>query len=137
VARVEKPTLQGCDAKVRRARAHLDALYKEIGGFIESEPHEIVSEFDSETITRTVHLRVLKEPDETTWALLLGDFVHNLRSALDHLIWQLVLLSDAKPGEHNQFPICSRGMAYWCPRKDGTRVCATGCCAEWRSAIGP
>jgi hypothetical protein len=117
---VDQPTLEGCDAKVRRAREHLDALYAEIGAFIESEPHEIVSEFDAETLTRTFALRVLKEPDETAWAVLLGDFVHNLRSALDHLIWQLVLLNSAKPGDQNQFPICSHGTTYWCAKKDGS-----------------
>jgi hypothetical protein len=116
---VERPSLRGCDAKVERAREHLKTLYKEIDAFIESEPHEIVSEFDAETLTRIVRLRVLREPDETAWAVLLGDFLHNLRSALDHLVWQLVLLNGAEPGAHNQFPISSRRDTYWRAKKDG------------------
>ena len=34
-----------------------------------------------------------------------GDFVHNLRSALDYLAWQLVLLDDGRPTTETTFPI--------------------------------
>ena len=44
------------------------------------------------------------------WAVILGDAVHNLRSALDHLIWQLVLLDTGKDGSNeHQFPVASSG----------------------------
>jgi hypothetical protein len=51
--------------------------------------------------------------DQTVmWAGILGDVVHNWRSALDHLVWQLVLLDTGEDGtpEH-QFPIASTGAA--------------------------
>jgi hypothetical protein len=37
--------------------------------------------------------------------VLTGDFIHNLRSALDHLVWQLALLRVAEPSTELQFPI--------------------------------
>ncbi len=40
-----------------------------------------------------------------SWASIVsGDYVHNLRSALDHLAWQLVKVSGAKPGPWTSFP---------------------------------
>ncbi|QCB94745.1 hypothetical protein [Cellulomonas shaoxiangyii] len=38
------------------------------------------------------------------WAVLVGDIVHNARSALDHAAWQLVGLNGGTPGTHTQFP---------------------------------
>lgn len=35
----------------------------------------------------------------------IGDAVHNLRSSLDHLMWQLVLLNGCTPTKRTQFPI--------------------------------
>lgn len=37
--------------------------------------------------------------------MLVGDYVHNVRSALDHVVWQLVIANRGAPGRHTQFPI--------------------------------
>ena len=34
-----------------------------------------------------------------------GEILYNLRSALDHLVWRLVLVNGEEPGRHNAFPI--------------------------------
>lgn len=115
-----KPSLDGVDAKLGRAREHLEALYDEVNGFLSRKPHELIEDTDQEARTFRVSIKIREEPDELGWGLLLGDFAHNLRSSLDHLVWQLVLLAQAKPGRENQFPIAMSGGAYWCPRKDGT-----------------
>ena len=39
------------------------------------------------------------------WSVRLGEILYNLRSALDHLAWQLVLANGQAPGRHNAFPI--------------------------------
>lgn len=39
------------------------------------------------------------------WSLILGDFLTNLRAALDHLAWQLVILEGGTPDKSTQFPI--------------------------------
>ena len=41
------------------------------------------------------------------WGIILGDVMHNARSALDHLVWQLVLANGQRPGKHSAFPICT------------------------------
>jgi hypothetical protein len=38
-------------------------------------------------------------------SVVVGDVIHNLRSALDHLAWQLVLLDGGQPTDSTQFPI--------------------------------
>ena len=39
------------------------------------------------------------------WSVRLGEILYNLRSALDQLVWQLVLANGQVPGRHNAFPI--------------------------------
>jgi hypothetical protein len=42
------------------------------------------------------------------WGVQVGEIVHNLRSALDHSIWELVILTTGRPPAlptKNQFPI--------------------------------
>jgi hypothetical protein len=61
---------------------------------------------------------------------MFGDAIHNLRSALDHLVWQLVLLNGKTPSGANQFPICDTGATYWSAGwKDGKKTRST---REWR-----
>ena len=68
------------------------------------------------------HLDLRNEWHEISWAhvgpiprvLILGDIAHNLRSALDHLMWQMVLATGGTDavGNHTQFPI-SDSKAKW------------------------
>lgn len=46
------------------------------------------------------------EPPPLHFGVILGDFLHNLRGVLDHLIWQLVLLNENEPTRATGFPIC-------------------------------
>ena len=44
-------------------------------------------------------------PVRTELGLILGDYIHNLRGALDHLVNQLAVLAGQAPGRKHQFPI--------------------------------
>jgi hypothetical protein len=112
-------SLDGCRAKLERAHTHLQALYDELNAFTDGEPYELVRQHDPKSRTDDVFVKVHREPDALLWGVLLGDFLHNTRSALDHLVWQLVLLDGGKPGRDNAFPIALSGPGYWCQRKDG------------------
>ena len=39
------------------------------------------------------------------WSIRIGEILYTLRSTLDHLVWQLVLANEQKPGHLNEFPI--------------------------------
>lgn len=115
-----KPSIDGPLKKIRRARTHLKCLYDQINTYHDPNPYEVVNKTYPEERKYEAWLKVHREPDRLSWGVLLGDYLHNLRSALDQLVGQLVLLSGAKKiGRGSQFPIATTGREYWCPSKDG------------------
>jgi hypothetical protein len=57
------------------------------------------------TPTKLVY-RVRQLPKvDPAWGAIVGDALHNMRSALDHLALQLVILDGGNPSEYTQFPI--------------------------------
>ena len=46
------------------------------------------------------------------WSVFIGEIAYNLRSSLDHLIWQLVIHNGNIPTKHNQFPIFANKIKY-------------------------
>ena len=105
--------LSGARAKLERAKEHLQLMDDTVhdvrlgsggdsslvlGGFYRSA-------------SRSFELRVLSMPQYplTEWGTVLGDYVQNLRSALDHAAYQLVA-SGSEPSDaalrRSQFPIC-------------------------------
>lgn len=70
--------------KVKRANQHITDLNKEILTYIRRKPYVMV--VDAQTVPGQVSLRVkqrIKLPEH--WPLVIGDAIHNLRSALDIL----------------------------------------------------
>src|SRR5262249_18777159 len=76
--------------KVERAIHHLIELRGEIAR-IESGPYELVEVRDGATGDRTWVLRADDAAQHllgwSMYGVIVGDFVHNLRSALDHAVW--------------------------------------------------
>jgi hypothetical protein len=98
--------LDGVQTKLDRAEEHLMLLGSEIDAFLESKPYVVEGQFEPETHEWVERIRVKSNPPAKL-GVIVGDYVHNLRSALDHLAWQLVLLDGGTPGERTQFPITS------------------------------
>ena len=109
----------GVMAKTSRAIEHLETLHRDLQEFRQqSRPYMFV-------VTRSedrTHHRFQLHPSwdiETTarWAAIVGETVHNLRSALDHLVWECVRLSGGEPGDHTAFPlrrsVPEGGFAIW------------------------
>ncbi len=48
------------------------------------------------------------------WATLIGDAVHNMRSGLDHLVWQLAILNlgGRRLPKRTEFPVCDSPSAW-------------------------
>ena len=51
------------------------------------------------------------------WSIRIGEILYNLRSALDHLVWQLVLANGQKPSRSNEFPI-TKDESDWSKNKN-------------------
>lgn len=96
-------TLEAVDAKIDRARTEMRALKSDIAAFCEERARLIRREADGENERWVYYGGSPKAPIE--WSVRAGEFAYNLRSALDHLIWQLVVANCECPGKHNEFPI--------------------------------
>ncbi len=97
----------------------MQTLHREVAAFADRNPNPKTEHFDKETGRYTLAIHLSEEPDAERWGVLLGDAIHNLRSALDHVIWQLVVLNGEEPGAHNQWPLCRSREGYLKPRKKG------------------
>jgi hypothetical protein len=102
--------LVGVMAKFNRSKQQFDVLRAEIGKFLNEEPQADLSrgEFDSDTWEWVEIFQAPQPP--IRWGVMLGDCVHNLRSALDHLICQVAVLDGGTLGDcaESQFPIASK-----------------------------
>jgi hypothetical protein len=81
----------------------MHALEQLAEAFIKRRPNQVT--FDKKSERPWVLLRVTVEPVPLRIATVAGDAVQNLRSALDHLAWQVVLSEGQEPGRHTAFPI--------------------------------
>jgi hypothetical protein len=94
------PSLRGVWAKVERAREHQDLLQREVDAYLALRPWRETEKRQGEQLV--IRATVTREPS-LRMAAILGDAVHNLRSALDHLVFAF------QPGaiseRESQFPI--------------------------------
>src|SRR5450755_596397 len=100
------PSLDGFDVKVARARTHHQSLKETNKQFYEHSPYQ----FEGRVIKGGLeHLYWAKNPPapDPAWAAIIGDCVHNLRTALDYLATQLVLVSGRTPNRWTMFPVRS------------------------------
>ncbi len=94
-------------AKLGRAQEHRGSLEAERVAFVNSDPYTLTfTPADPEKLGWASVVLTRSDPSENlTFALALGDMVHNLRCALDYLVTALAAASDALPVEGHLFPI--------------------------------
>ena len=95
----------GVDAKFERAIKERDALQREIEDFSQAQRDLITHEVHEDAGEQIWIFRGETPRPPIDWSVRLGEVVYNLRSALDHLVWQLVLANGRRPGRHSAFPI--------------------------------
>jgi hypothetical protein len=116
--------LVGVHAKLDRADAHYDQLDRAISVFLADSNYHFGIEIDRnrpypESLpdheemaqrgydrfpVRIVYLEIDDYPPDELWGPVIGDVIHNLRSALDHLAWEI-----AVPSVRTRMP---RGVAF-------------------------
>lgn len=90
---------------VQRANEHVKQVDAEVAAFFEAQPYLVYAKYDFDAPEHTIRVRALAQPSSHV-ALVAADALQNLRSALDHLIYQLANLDPNVPrGERTQFPI--------------------------------
>ena len=99
----------GCRLKIERAKELLEILVCEIGTWAQSVPIGIIKEPDEVGSTHSLYVEILKQPPFTRWALIAGDCMHNLRSSLDNLVYDMAIIETGvnppTDAEKLQFPI--------------------------------
>lgn len=107
MARESSPDLSSVQLKLDRAAHHIESLRAEMQAFSRRKP----SPFDHRTEERPrpdgsveyVLYAIVREYPPSTWALIIGDAVQNIRAALDHLAYELSTPAGRKRG--TAFPI--------------------------------
>jgi hypothetical protein len=96
--------------KIDRARNHFDHLSAAIHEAMRAKQNSNVSPFEFDGERNHLLLRAVEpRPLDQMVPLAIGDSVHNLRSALDHIVFQLAAINGApaEAGEKTAFPIYS------------------------------
>ena len=95
---------EAIDAKISRARGELASLKTDIVAFCEEKARLIVREHYGDESWWVYRGADPSPPID--WSVRVGEFAYNLRSSLDHLVWQLAEGNGASPEEaRTSFPI--------------------------------
>jgi hypothetical protein len=96
--------LDGVRAKLALARANAEQLEALLRPVVEAAQRSI-ERMPSENPFEVVY-KITKVPwIDPAWSAIFGQGIYNIRSALDHLAWQLVLLDGQEPTRDTQFPL--------------------------------
>lgn len=93
-------------SKVERAKSHIEELERTVRAFLDTKPYKVGTKRDQSG--KLVYYVTMVEPVPDALALIAGDIIQNLVSALDHLAYQLVCADtkDAPPSpDWIYFPI--------------------------------
>src|ERR1700733_7639613 len=93
---------RGARLKVKRAQHHIGDAHQLVKAFISLNPYKIIVEKHPDG-SQELTLTVTQSLDKNL-PLIIGDAIHNLASALDHLTWEMVRLDNITPSCHLQFP---------------------------------
>jgi len=97
--------LIGPRIKVERAKEHALQLQSEIEAFLDRKPYQLIVESEPKSGDKIYRVKVSEQPP-VRWGTIIGDVVHNLRTALDYLAYQLVVANNYTPHKYTYFPIC-------------------------------
>lgn len=113
---VPMPPLEGCLAKIARAEGHLTELGIRVHQYIDTQPFRILGEYLSATKEYIIRAEAVPDygPVPSDLVLIAGEVAHQLRSALDHLVWDLVVQNTGAPppGTDSGYPIFRTADGY-------------------------
>jgi hypothetical protein len=106
---VDERTRDGIVAKLDRADEHLKRLNREIDSWLDGKPHSYWAKPNFHSGSYSIHITVNDEPP-LSLSVTCGDYVHCLRSALDHLICGNV----KRITKRTAFPMHKDGDDFFC-----------------------
>jgi len=94
----------GYRLKLDRERKQVNALSAEIGAFLDRIPYVSFIDIHDESREIVFGIEVREQPNPM-FCVTIGEILHNLRSCLDHALWQLVIHDGGSPHSRTGFPI--------------------------------
>jgi hypothetical protein len=105
-SRTESDALRAIKGRLSRANRQFRSLEQSIDTYWGRNPLEVVGEFNP-NFTQYVCRLFVNEPTPVEWSVRLGEATHNLRSALNHTIGQLMAHQSGNRVAQATFPIFS------------------------------
>jgi hypothetical protein len=100
---IRRMALGGARAKLARAKEHFTVLEKRIQEFLATDPYRVVITADPAKGIYLVKIHEPKPLPAEEFSVIIGDCVHNMRSALDFVAWEL---AGSRPKDtQTMFPI--------------------------------
>lgn len=94
----------GARARLDRALEQTQALHAEFQEFAARSPHAVTEIYDAAEGRKRAQYLVLEEfPD--SWSTIVGEIAYDLRSALDHAVYDLTCIESGGPLGQTGFPI--------------------------------
>jgi len=90
--------------KVERAKQHISDLHNQLVAFSNSDFYSIRVQIDEKTGQNILKFEIIKPIPEDT-ALIVGDAIHNLKSALDLAINEIIFTKRGLYDEFARFPV--------------------------------
>ena len=104
-----RPPFHSARLKIEWADQKIGDLLMEIGSFLRREPYKAIRHEKSEPEGWVEWRAEVREQPPSQIGLIVGDIIHNLRSSLDHIVWELVERGGARLTESERrklgFPI--------------------------------
>jgi hypothetical protein len=91
--------------KVKRAYKHISDIDSLLAGFIDSDFYDLTVNKDAESGKNFLRFTFKLGFPAEDYALIIGDALHNLRSALDLLYYETVMLCKGIPTKWTRFPV--------------------------------
>ncbi len=98
--------------RLRRADEHLEEVKALLRAYYREQPYNITGEFDPDAAQIRYAFGEVNAPPPVRVATIGGEVLHNLRSALDHLAWELVEENEAgNATKDTAFPVLKAAPA--------------------------
>lgn len=117
---MDADALASAERKLGRADTHLHELWCELSDFTAGNPYTLRSETNLNTSEQTIRCfyfvdKFMEMPGH--WPLVIGDAIQNMRAAIDHATWGLVISERGRRfAKRNRksiyFPICTTVNAF-------------------------
>lgn len=111
--------LEGARLKVSRVKEQLDLLLLDFSHFLQDDAYTVRQEIDGNTGEHVLFYECGEMRPPISWSVRIGEMLYDLRSALDHFVWELVCHDGGKPGRHTEFPIIRNAERYFASKAGG------------------